>query len=207
MFLKDHFISQKQRKKLKIFYALLLKHNKQINLFLENLFQESLLTGTLLKEFFKKNSSVLDIGSGNGFPAIVLACLYPKSFFILCERNQKKSEFLNQVKFRLNLTKVQVLCKDAEKLNQTFPLVLSKATGPFKKVLRILEKTLHKKGCAFLWKSSSWKGQEEGFFLKTKFIVRVFKTYDRPLSSTQGLLVKLKFSNKGLEKSSFIASK
>lgn len=53
-------------------------------------------------------NTILDIGSGGGFPAIPLAITLPLTHFILVERVPKKCAFLNRVKRKLNLNNITV---------------------------------------------------------------------------------------------------
>jgi 16S rRNA (guanine527-N7)-methyltransferase len=53
---------------------------------------------------------VLDVGSGGGFPGIVLAIALPHLQFTLLEPRQKRVSFLQTVQARLALDNVRVLC-------------------------------------------------------------------------------------------------
>ena len=159
-----------QKEQLDIFRKNLLRFSEKLNLFsraggeaeLAELFEESLLTVPLLSGFAGKGP-VLDMGSGNGFPGFVFGALYPETPVILCERNRKRAEFLKQILFQAKSANMKVLCRPAEELKTRFPLVLSKATGPTRQVLKVLEKVLRPDGRAFLWKSPGWeKDRPEG---------------------------------------------
>lgn len=58
--------------------------------------------------------SVIDIGSGGGFPAIVLAIQLPIHSFLLVESNKKKAAFLNNIAGILKLKNVKVVAERAE---------------------------------------------------------------------------------------------
>lgn len=51
---------------------------------------------------------ILDIGSGAGFPGLVLACVYPQAQFTLIEKVKKKARFLAGTCNKLNLKNVQI---------------------------------------------------------------------------------------------------
>ena len=162
---------------------LLQQINRSFNLYsrssgfsLDTLFMDSLIGAKALKNFLKKTSlPVLDIGSGNGFPGIVCAILYPKTQFVLCERSLKKTEFLKHCIFQLNCSNVRVLCQEAGLLNKTFTRILSKETASTKTVLKVLEKVLAPQGQAFLWKNPEWKSQ---WPKKTSFFPEIIQTYE-----------------------------
>ena len=136
---------------------------------------DSLIGAKALKKVFQEaSSSVLDIGSGNGFPGLVCAVLYPEIPFILCDRSLKKTEFLSHCVFQLHCSNVKVLCRDAMLLEEKFALILSKGTASLTSLLKILERVLEPKGKAFLWKSL---GQEANWPKKSLFSGTIFKTY------------------------------
>ena len=58
---------------------------------------------------FKKHESLCDIGSGAGFPGLVLAICFPNLKITLVESNGKRVSFLNLVKNELGLSNVTVL--------------------------------------------------------------------------------------------------
>ncbi len=56
-----------------------------------------------------KSSEVYDFGTGNGFPGIILAVLYPQIRVILVESDRRKAEFLKHSAHLMGLTNVHVL--------------------------------------------------------------------------------------------------
>lgn len=173
-------LSEKQTTQISIFKKELLEKNKLINLFsrknpldqLDVLFQQAFLAREFFaKEFQKTSSSVLDIGSGNGFPGLLFAILFPKNKFYLCESQRKKAEFLKSTSTKLELFNVKVLCQRAESLDKSFEVILSQAALPLNKMLKLLEKILSSKGQAFLWQSFDWeKNWQETKLFKVKEI-------------------------------------
>jgi len=55
---------------------------------------------------------LLDIGSGGGFPGMVLALGCPEMDVVLVERSQKKARFLQQVVYELGIARVEVVAQD-----------------------------------------------------------------------------------------------
>ena len=51
----------------------------------------------------------LDIGSGGGFPGVVLAVLFPQRRFIFLERSERKAEFLGLLAQEIGLTNAQAV--------------------------------------------------------------------------------------------------
>ena len=72
--------------------------------------------------------SVLDVGSGAGFPGLVAAIRWSRSPVTLVEPLKKRCSFLEEVSRQLGLRNVTVLCARVEDVTPTFALVLSRAT-------------------------------------------------------------------------------
>ncbi len=63
-------------------------------------------------------NSIIDIGSGAGFPGIVFAIAFPQAKLTLVEPTNKRANFLKTVKTQLNLHNVEVVAKRAEDLKE-----------------------------------------------------------------------------------------
>ena len=73
--------------------------------------------------------SVLDLGTGGGFPGIPLAILFPRTRFVLCDSVGKKTLVAQAVASALKLSNVQVVNARAESLPQQFDFVVSRAVA------------------------------------------------------------------------------
>jgi 16S rRNA (guanine527-N7)-methyltransferase len=83
---------------------------------------------------FPKN--VLDVGTGAGFPGLVLAVAIEKSHFTLCEPLKKRATFLRFVVTMLGLSNVTVVSKRVEELESfEFDLITSRAVTNTKLLL------------------------------------------------------------------------
>lgn len=76
---------------------------------------------------FRNNTSILDVGTGGGFPGIPLAIMCPNSYFILIDSNQKKINILKNIVQELELKNVEVFCIRAEKINKKFDFIVTRA--------------------------------------------------------------------------------
>ena len=76
---------------------------------------------------FKKGTRVLDIGTGGGFPGIPLAILFPECTFVLVDSIGKKIKVVNEVSAELGLTNVTGIHERAEKIDEKFDFVVSRA--------------------------------------------------------------------------------
>ncbi len=87
-----------------------------------------LLTVPGLQERFA-SASVLDLGTGGGFPGIPLAILYPSARFVLCDSIGKKTVVAQAVASTLGLENVRVVNARAESLEESFDFVVSRAVA------------------------------------------------------------------------------
>ncbi|OIQ22566.1 MAG: 16S rRNA (guanine(527)-N(7))-methyltransferase RsmG [Flavobacterium sp. MedPE-SWcel] len=76
---------------------------------------------------FKAGASVLDVGTGGGFPGIPLAILYPETNFYLIDVIAKKIKVVQGVADALGLTNVKAEQKRAEKVEGDFDFIVSRA--------------------------------------------------------------------------------
>lgn len=117
-------ITQLQLAQLDKYYELLIEWNKKINLtritekeevYLKH-FYDSI---TLIKAIdLTKNLEVCDIGTGAGFPGIVLKIIFPNLKLTLVDSLNKRIEFLKIVIKELNLKQIEVIHQRAEEYSK-----------------------------------------------------------------------------------------
>lgn len=76
---------------------------------------------------FADGSSVLDIGTGGGFPGIPLAILFPKTEFHLVDSIGKKIKVVTEVAQALGLENVRATHSRAEDIKEQFDFIVSRA--------------------------------------------------------------------------------
>ncbi len=131
-------------KDLEAYYNILKEENTKYNLtriisqedvYLKH-FYDSL---TITKIVDINNQSICDLGSGAGFPGLVLAICFPNTKMTLIESNGKKCYFLNTVKEKLNLNNVNIINTRVEeyarKNREIFDIVTARAVAPLKHLL------------------------------------------------------------------------
>ena len=75
-----------------------------------------------------------DLGSGAGFPGIVLAILFPDRNFVLIDRMTRRIGFLRIVKAKLNLENVEILDKDIKDVKRNFSVITCRAFRPLAEI-------------------------------------------------------------------------
>ena len=90
--------------------------------------------------FLPKSKNLLDIGTGAGFPGMILAMALPDTQVTLVEPLQKRASFLQFVKADLDLKNVRVVKKRVEEMDaEIFELVTSRAVTDTKMLLKLSE--------------------------------------------------------------------
>ena len=149
-------IDEEKIQKLEKYQSFLLENNKQFNLtsitepneMLIKHFYDSLAP---LEYLSIENKSVLDFGSGAGFPGLPFAILVPSSKVTLLDATRKKCEFLKGVKELLSLENVQVVHARGEdfKEREHFDVVSARAVASLPVLLELVAPLL-KVGGIFL---------------------------------------------------------
>ncbi|MEN0055588.1 MAG: 16S rRNA (guanine(527)-N(7))-methyltransferase RsmG [Mucilaginibacter sp.] len=81
---------------------------------------------------FLQGESVLDVGTGGGFPGIPLAILFPETSFYLVDSIGKKIKVVQEVAKGLGLTNVRASHLRAEQVDEKFDFVVSRAVTQLK---------------------------------------------------------------------------
>ena len=142
-FLKPEELSSKQMLAVGIYLDLLLQWNSRINLtairspddIVRRHFGESLFAARHLLPPGQEIPSVIDIGSGAGFPGIPLKIWDAGIALTLVEAHQKKATFLREVARALGLENVTVLAQRAETISNRADLVTLRAVEQFEQIL------------------------------------------------------------------------
>ena len=107
-------------------------------------------------EKIKDKKSAIDIGTGAGFPGLILAMAMPNTKWYLVEPLKKRYSFLNYMKILLNLKNVTVVPKRLENANiPPVELITSRAVMPTAEILKIAKPYLKKDGTILLYKGSN----------------------------------------------------
>lgn len=135
-------LTDEQEKLLRQYYELLIEWNEKVNLTsiteYEDVVWKHFLDSSLImtSDIWKQEEkTVFDVGTGAGFPGIVLAILNPEKKFVLLDSLNKRIDFLTLVKEKLSLSNVTAYHGRAEtfarkeKFRNQFDFVVSRAVA------------------------------------------------------------------------------
>lgn len=205
-------ITDKQLEQLNEYHKALVEWNKKINLtsitdekevYLKH-FYDSL---TLFKEYdLTKDIYLCDVGTGAGFPGIVLKIVFPNLKITLVDSLQKRLNFLDYVIKLLGLKDVELVherMEDYSKQNEEkFDIITSRAVAKTKILVEISFKALKISGHLILMKSSF----EEELSDAEKIIRDIggevinVNTFKLPIENSQRALINIKKLRKTGEK-------
>lgn len=145
------FLTEKQCGQFACLYGLYADWNAKINVIsrkdIENLNTHHVLHSLGIAEIvkFKENSSVMDVGTGGGFPGIPLAIMFPGTQFHLIDRIGKKIKVAAEVARSVGLENVTFRHGSAEEVKTQFDFVVSRAVMPLSDLAKIVKKNIRKK--------------------------------------------------------------
>ena len=109
--------------------------NSKINVIsrkdIENIYVRHILHSLVIAKFikFKKGTTILDLGTGGGFPGIPLSIIFPDSNFILVDSIKKKLIVVEEVIKELELKNVKYKWSRAENLNYSYDFLVTRAVA------------------------------------------------------------------------------
>ena len=140
-------VNDETKGKMLNFLELLYEKNQVMNLtairdkegMLEKHFIDSLLLTKVIKD---EEKLFIDVGTGAGFPGLVLAIFYPEKNFLLVDSVRKKIEFINEVIEKLGLKNVKTSFERAEELikdkRETFDVALCRGVANLRIILEYM---------------------------------------------------------------------
>ena len=120
--------------------------NAQINVIsrkdIESLYERHVLHSLSLAKFisFKDGTKLMDLGCGGGFPGIPLAILFPKVSFTMIDSIGKKIKVVQEITDAIGLNNVKVHHIRAEKVNDCFDFVITRAVAPMMDLVKWTQK-------------------------------------------------------------------
>jgi len=129
--------------KLEIYLATLKKWNKVYNLTAINEDSEIIVKhffdSLSVNRYIQNSGRILDVGTGAGFPGLILALFNPEKSFVLVDGVSKKISFLQEMIGKLNLKNVTAVHTKVEQYNEAeqFDIIISRAFADIKKMIKL----------------------------------------------------------------------
>ena len=143
-------LSDVQKQQFAALDALYRDWNSKINVIsrkdIDNLYEHHVLHSLAIAELirFKPGTSIMDLGTGGGFPGIPLAIMFPEATFHLVDSIGKKIRVCEEIKKAIGLQNVTTQWCRAEEVQQQFHFVVSRAVMPLPDLVKIIRKSISK---------------------------------------------------------------
>jgi len=144
-------LTEIQKSQFEALYALYTDWNEKINVIsrkdIENLYEHHVLHSLAIAEIlhFQPGTSILDVGTGGGFPGIPLAILFPEVKFVLIDSIGKKIKVGTEVATAIGLKNITLKHLRIQDEKDKFDFVVSRAVMPLGDLIKLVQKNINKK--------------------------------------------------------------
>ena len=152
MIISEYFkLTERQAQQFAALDALYRDWNSKINVIsrkdIDNLYEHHVLHSLAIAKLlpFMPGTSIMDVGTGGGFPGIPLAILFPECQFLLIDSIGKKIKVASEVAKALGLTNVVCKQERVEEEKQKFDFVVSRAVMPLPDLVKLIQKNISNK--------------------------------------------------------------
>lgn len=205
-------LSEKQLNQFYDYMNILNEWNKVMNLtnitepleVIEKHFIDSL---TVLKNV-NENDSIIDVGTGAGFPGIPIKIAYPKSKVTLLDSLNKRIKFLNEVISKLNLEDINTIHGRAEELahnkehREKYDIAIARAVAPLNVLSEYLLPFVKIGGHAICMKGLKGKDESKEGENATRILggeIKSIKEFKLPNTDIERTIIEIE-KNKSTEK-------
>ena len=150
--IEDYFsLTDRQAEQFAQLDALYRDWNSKINVIsrkdIDNLYEHHVLHSLSIAKFlpFMPDTTILDVGTGGGFPGIPMAIMFPECRFVLIDSIGKKIKVSGEIAQALGLTNVVCRQERAEQEKQKFDFVVSRAVMPLPDLVKLVRKNISNK--------------------------------------------------------------
>ena len=150
--IEDYFsLTDRQVEQFAQLDALYRDWNSKINVIsrkdIDNLYEHHVLHSLSIAKFlpFMPDTTILDVGTGGGFPGIPMAIMFPECRFMLIDSIGKKIKVAGEIAQALGLTNVVCCQERAEQERQKFDFVVSRAVMPLPDLVKLVRKNISNK--------------------------------------------------------------
>ena len=141
-------LSARQKEQFQILGKLYPEWNEKINVIsrkdIDNLYERQILHSLAIGKFMTPvaGTTILDMGTGGGFPGIPLAILWPHCRFHLIDRTGKKIKVASSIAAEAGLTNVTFQHGDIAECKEKFDYVVSRAVMQLDALIRLVRKNI-----------------------------------------------------------------
>lgn len=144
------------------YMKIFLEENSKVNLISKNdekyLWEKHVFDSLAIENFFEKFDTskiktILDIGTGGGFPSIPIAITYPHLKVTALDSIAKKIRAVQTIKDKLNIENLEPICTRVENLDAKFDMITSRAVSSLKNISEYALPKLKKGGYFVAYKS------------------------------------------------------
>lgn len=168
--------------KFSIYHDLLIKWQKTVNLVsnasLLDLWRRHFLDSAQLMPHIPTGSAIMDVGSGAGFPGMVLAILGIGEVFMV-ESDRKKCEFLKNVS-RETKTPVHIYNERIENISQKTDVITSRALAPLPQLLPLCIPLMGKNAFCLFHKGKNYSKEIEDAQISNCFTWNILNSITDP---------------------------
>lgn len=141
-------ITDKQREQFAALFELYKDWNQKINVIsrkdIDNLYEHHVLHSLAIAKAisFKKDTKILDFGTGGGFPGIPLAIMFPECDFKLIDGTGKKILVATEVAKAIGLENCHPMHMRGEEEKGKYDFIVSRAVMPLADLMKIVRKNI-----------------------------------------------------------------
>lgn len=168
-------LNEKIEKNLIEWEKIFINYNSHTNLMSKNdvnvLFEKHVFDSLAILKWdeFENFKKILDVGTGGGFPSVILAICFPDKKIIANDSRIKKINFIKEIKEKLNLENLEIEYDRVENLKpKNVDLIVSRAVGKMIDVFELSKKHLKKGGKFLIYKAKLLDEEIKNFNLKYK---------------------------------------
>ncbi|MBR6757770.1 MAG: 16S rRNA (guanine(527)-N(7))-methyltransferase RsmG [Bacteroidaceae bacterium] len=144
-------LSEQQREQYTALGSLYPEWNAKINVIsrkdIDNLYEHHILHSLGIAQViqFTPGTTLVDVGTGGGFPGIPLAIMFPECKFHLIDRIGKKVRVANEIATSIGLNNVTFRHAGIEEEKQKFDFAISRAVMPLPDLVKLVRKNISSK--------------------------------------------------------------
>ena len=189
-------ITPLQLQQLERYYELLIEYNKVMNLtgitlkedvYLKHFYDSLTITKVI---DLNKYSTLCDVGTGAGFPGLVIKILYPHLKVTLLDSLNKRLNFLNIVIKELNLKDIETIHTRVEEYNKKFDITVARAVAPLNILLEYCIPITKVNGYFIAMKGKNEEASNALLKLNSEIIET--KSFLLPIENSNRTIIKIK---------------